>query len=67
MPEMSGLNLLAALRQRGDQTPAILVSAHATATLRDEAARNGVTVVEKPFMENTLIDRIRAVIASNAD
>jgi FixJ family two-component response regulator len=66
MPGMSGLNLLATLRQRGDHTPAILVSAHATATLRDEAAHRGVTVVEKPFMGNVLVDRIRAVITSNA-
>ena len=65
MPEMSGLNLLSALRQRGDRTPAILVSAHASAALCEEATRRGITVVEKPFMENTLIDRIRAVIASN--
>jgi two-component system, LuxR family, response regulator FixJ len=65
MPGMSGLNLLAALRRRGDRTPAILVSAHATAALRDEAADRGVSVVEKPFVGNALIDRIRAAITKD--
>jgi FixJ family two-component response regulator len=65
MPGMSGLNLLAALRRRGDRTPAILVSAHATAALRDEAADRGVAVVEKPFVGNALVDRIRAVITNH--
>jgi two-component system response regulator FixJ len=57
MPGMSGLNLLAALRRRGDRTPAILVS--------DEAADRGVAVVEKPFVGNALVDRIRAVITNH--
>jgi FixJ family two-component response regulator len=62
MPGMSGLSLLAALRRRGVQTPAILVSAHVTASLRDEAARAGLPVVEKPFLGNVLLDGIRAAI-----
>lgn len=66
MPTMSGLNLLAALRKRGVRIPAILVSGHVTARLTDEAARSGIPVVEKPFLGNVLIDRIRAAIAQNA-
>jgi len=65
MPGMSGLKLLAALRKRGVRTPAILVSGRVTAALTDEAARSGVPVVEKPFLGNVLVDRIRAAIAQN--
>jgi two-component system response regulator FixJ len=66
MPGMSGLNLLAALRKRGVLTPAILISAHVTAALRDEAKRGGIAVVEKPFLGNMLVDCIRAAVTPNA-
>jgi two-component system response regulator FixJ len=65
MPGMSGLSLLAALRKRGVHTPAILVSAHVTSSLKDEAARAGLPVVEKPFLGNMLIDGIHAAITKN--
>jgi FixJ family two-component response regulator len=66
MPGMSGLELLRALRQRGIRTPAILISAHASVALNEEAARRGVVVVEKPFIGNILLDRIHAAIAPDA-
>ena len=66
MPGTSGLRLLAALRKRGVLTPAILVSGRVTASLADEAARDGVPVVEKPFLGNVLVDCIRATIAQNS-
>jgi two-component system response regulator FixJ len=66
MPGMSGLNMLAALRKRGVSTPAILISGHVTAAMRDEAKRGGFVVVEKPFLGNVLIDCIRAAITPKA-
>ena len=66
MPGMSGLNLLAMLRRRGVQTPAILMSAHMSATLKEEATRGGFSVVEKPFLGNALLDGIRAATTPNA-
>jgi two-component system response regulator FixJ len=66
MPGMTGLALLAMLRRRGILAPAILVSAHVTPALRDEAARSGVPLVEKPFLSDSLINEIRAAIAPTA-
>jgi FixJ family two-component response regulator len=66
MPGMSGLNLLSELRNRGVTTPAILVSAHVTAALRDEAARKGLLIVEKPFLGNALFDQIQDAILHNS-
>lgn len=66
MPGMSGLNLLSELRNRGVITPAILVSAHVTAALRDEAARKGLPIVEKPFLGNALFDQIQDAILHNS-
>jgi len=65
MPGMSGLSLLAMLRKRGVSTPAILVSAHVTPSLKDEAARAGLPVVEKPFLGNVLLDGIHAAITQD--
>jgi two-component system response regulator FixJ len=67
MPGMSGLNLLAALRRRGVRTPAVLMSAQLGAALKDEAARGGFLMVEKPFLGNALLDLIRAAMASDGD
>jgi FixJ family two-component response regulator len=66
MRGMSGLNLLTALRRRGVWAPAILMCGQLSAPLKDEAARGGFFVVEKPFLGNSLPDRIRAAMASGA-
>lgn len=63
MPGMSGLRLLADLRQRGVAAPAVLICGHVTAMVRQEAARAQVRLVEKPFLGNVLIDSIRAAMA----
>jgi two-component system chemotaxis response regulator CheY len=50
MPEMSGMELLKALRLEGRQTPFGFVTSEASAQLRQEAAEAGATfVVTKPF------------------
>lgn len=67
MPGMTGLALLAMLRRRGVLAPAILISAHVTPALKDEAARGGIPLVEKPFLGESLVNEIRAAIAPLRD
>jgi two-component system, LuxR family, response regulator FixJ len=63
MPGMTGLALLAALRERGVATPAILICGHVTAMLRNAAERAHIPLVEKPFLGNGLLDQVRAAVA----
>lgn len=63
LPAMSGLELLAALRARGLRTPAILITAHDTHGLRDEAMRRGAAdYLVKPFSGTALLGSVRAAI-----
>jgi two-component system response regulator FixJ len=64
MPRMTGLELVASLRQQGVEVPAILVSGHVTPALLQQASRAGVPVVEKPFLGNRLVESIRAAVGA---
>jgi two-component system, LuxR family, response regulator FixJ len=59
MPGMTGMDLIAQLRDRAVVTPAILIISHPNAVLSARAKRAGVPIVEKPFLGNTLVERIR--------
>jgi FixJ family two-component response regulator len=59
MPGMTGLDLISKLRARSVAAPAVLVTSHPTAAVRQRAAQAGVCIVEKPFLGNVLIDVIR--------
>ena len=59
MPGMSGLELVRELRERGIATPAILIVSEPSVSLSARAAEARVPIVEKPFLGNTLIERIR--------
>ena len=59
MPGMTGLDLIAKLRAKDVQAPAILITTHPGAIIREIAASADVPIVEKPLLGNTLIDRIR--------
>jgi len=59
MPGMSGMDLIAWLRQRNIVTPAILVISQPNGALSARAAEAGVPVVEKPLFGNALVDTIR--------
>lgn len=61
MPSMSGLDLIAKLRDRGIAAPAILIISAPSAALSARAAKVNVPIVEKPFLGNALVDRIREV------
>lgn len=52
MPEMSGLQLLDALRERGVRWPVVFMTGHGDVPLAVEAMRKGaLTFLEKPFQE----------------
>jgi two-component system, LuxR family, response regulator FixJ len=62
MPRMTGLELVEALRKKGAEVPAILVSGNVTRALITLASGAGLPVVEKPVVGNGLIELIRATI-----
>lgn len=59
MPGMTGMDLIVQLRDRKVLTPAILIISHPNSVLSARAKLAGVPIVEKPFLGNTLIERIR--------
>src|SRR5262245_63534863 len=59
MPGMSGLELLARLRQAGFSAPAILVTAHAGAEISGQAGRLGVCrIFQKPVQSAALLEAV---------
>jgi CheY-like chemotaxis protein len=59
MPGMSGMELIARLRDQKVRTPAILIISHPNAALSARAAAAGVPIVEKPLLGNVLVEKIR--------
>lgn len=63
MPGMSGLEVLEALRRRGDKRPVIIITSHPTPSARDRAAAAGVLAfVEKPYRVDTLLDLVHRAL-----
>jgi two-component system, LuxR family, response regulator FixJ len=65
MPEPKGLDLIALLRARQFNGPAILITSHPSPSLRERAAKARVPIVEKPLLGNTLLDKIRDLTAND--
>lgn len=64
MPQMSGLQLLDALRERGVPWPVIFMTGHGDVPLAVEAMRKGaLTFLEKPFQEAALEDALAHAFA----
>jgi two-component system, LuxR family, response regulator FixJ len=61
-PEMNGLDLLVELRRRKVDLPAILITTHPNAAVRDRAARAGVPLIEKPLLNDMLFQGIRTAL-----
>jgi two-component system, LuxR family, response regulator FixJ len=61
MPGISGLDLIAQLRERLVAAPAILITSHPSLSVRQRAAKADVPIVEKPLLGNALLDKIRDV------
>lgn len=64
IPDMSGLELVAALRRQGVNTPAVLISGHVTPMTERHAAGAGIPLVERPLLEDRLVELIRAAIGT---
>ena len=62
LPEMNGLDLLVELRKRNIDLPAILITTHPSSEVRRRAALAGVTLIEKPLLNDTLFLGIRAAL-----
>jgi FixJ family two-component response regulator len=62
LPGMNGLDLLKLLRERGVRLPAILITSHPTAAIRNRAASAGVRLIEKPLLNDTLFQCIRMAL-----
>jgi two-component system, LuxR family, response regulator FixJ len=67
LPEMNGLDLLVELRRREVDLPAILITTHPSADVRRRAALAGVALIEKPLLNDTLFQGIRAALDGQAD
>lgn len=67
MPEMSGVELLEALRQRGVRTPAIVVTAFGDVPTTVRAFKSGaIDVVEKPYNGTFMLERVQAALRADA-
>ena len=61
LPDMTGLELIAILRQHAVKIPAILTVSIPTPEIHKDAAVLKISVVEKPFLGDHLMDAIRSV------
>jgi len=65
MPEMSGIEFLAALRSRGDATPFCFVTSEGSDEMREQAAAAGaIGLIAKPFTAEAFLDVLSPVVTS---
>jgi DNA-binding NtrC family response regulator len=63
MPDVSGLDILAALRKFRPKIPFLMITANATKTLVVDSMRMGATdFVVKPFHTNDLLNKVEKII-----
>lgn len=61
LPGMDGLELLAELRARGVAAPAVLITTHPNAKVRERARVQGAQIIEKPLITDALLDAVRGL------
>jgi two-component system, LuxR family, response regulator FixJ len=64
LPGLSGLNLVAELRDRQLRVPVILITSQPSRAVVAQADKAGVPIVEKPLLGNALLDKIRVLVVS---
>lgn len=65
MRQMDGFALMKSLQARDPGLAAIMLTSHATPRVRARAAAAGVRkVLEKPLLDNTLVDDIRTILSA---
>jgi two-component system response regulator FixJ len=63
MPDLSGVELLARLRERGAMLPAIVITGHGDVQMAVDAMKNGaLDFIEKPFADDVLIASIERAV-----
>jgi two-component system response regulator FixJ len=68
MPEMSGLDLIRHLNERGVSLPVIVITGHGDVPLAVEAMRAGVVdFIEKPFSDDTILMSLRQALDRGRD
>ncbi len=68
MPDMSGLELQAALLERGIRLPLIIITAHGDVTATRQALKSGARdLIEKPIDDAELLDAIRTAWQQDAE
>jgi len=65
MPGMSGLEVIAEMRDRHISAPAILIISQPNTRVSARAAKSHVPIVEKPLLGNALVERIREACSRN--
>lgn len=66
LPGMSGLDLLVRLRAALVTTPAVLITSNPSERTRTQAAEAGVEIVEKPILDDVLVERVAALWQTEA-
>ena len=68
MPEMSGLDLVRALKERGVKLPVVMITGHGDVPLAVEAMRAGVIdFIEKPFDDAVLLRSVRMALDAKVE
>ncbi len=66
-PHLDGFDVMAKLRERHLKAPVILLAGYTTPRLRHRAAAAGFrAVLEKPLLNNILLDTLRMIVADDA-
>jgi FixJ family two-component response regulator len=62
LPGLAGTDVVTQLRERHISAPVILITNHPNRALGRSASLAGIHIVEKPLLDNALIDRIRRTL-----
>ena len=68
MPEMNGLELVARLKELGNEDPVIMITGNADVPMAIQALHAGVAdFIEKPFSDETILHSLRIVQSRHRD
>ncbi len=63
MPHMDGIQMLTLLRERGDRTPVIMLTAEGGASSIEKATHLGISdYIAKPFQNEALVEKVQKVV-----
>lgn len=66
MPQMTGVELIEKLKQRGVCEPVIVITGHADVPMAIQAMKAGVSdFIEKPFADDTILSAIASALAKH--